>query len=381
MPTTTQVDIVVIGAGVIGLAVANELAKRFPNKSIAIVEKHEKFGREISSHNSEVVHAGIYYEPGSLKAISCVEGKVLLEEYCSTNDIPILKCGKFIIATSQKEDDILEKIFFNAQSSSVHLERFERIKAQSHLNNKKITSALWSEGTGILDTHSLMQRLEIEFLNSGNLILYKHFLSDAKDSGSGWALKLTDPNGQNQKIQAELVISCAGLAAKKVADYFGAGEHFQIKACRGRYFSLSTRWTKHFKQLIYPVPNPAGGLGIHLTFDLSGQCRLGPDVDWSAAEDTNPEDWKHYRFEDSDNSLKNAFFNSGQKIIPDLAESDLQAGYIGVRPKLFITNQAHPEFVIEKCSAKSGSFWQLLGIESPGITSALYLAKYVADSV
>lgn len=372
-------DFVVVGAGVVGLAIGRDLATHYTSKSVLVIDRHEGFGREISSHNSEVVHAGIYYPRNSLKATTCVEGRDLLYKYCAKKNVRFLNCGKYVVASSDTEVNILEQIKEKAAANGVQLEQVSGRSLHTKLNNEKIISALWSKTSGIVDSHSLMRALEIEILDAGQNVIYDHELIEAHDNGSSLKLMLRHRSGEVYAVNASTVINSAGLGARAVANLFGKGSHFNIKACRGRYFNLSARFGGRYKNLIYPVPDPRGGLGIHLTIDADLNCRLGPDVDWSLA-DQKPDEWSLYNFNQDDLNMQPNFFESGRKLIPELQIEDLSPGYIGVRPKLFIDDKPFTDFKIENFELKGGRYVHLLGIESPGLTSALSLSSVLLRS-
>ncbi len=369
-------DVVIIGAGVVGLATAYEILRQDPGKSVLVVERHFKFGQETSSHHSEVVHAGIYYPAGSRKALHCVQGRDLLYDFCKQYDVPVLNCGKLVVASSEAQVGELEGIKQKAKANDVELSFMTKAEIDAKVGDSPYIAALWSQTSGIVDSHKMMARLEQLVLDSGNTVLYKHKLIASEMLGDGTSqLSIEDDAGQASTITASFVINCAGLAADRVGQMLGLSEKFRIKPCRGRYFAMSDRWTGKYKHLIYPVPDPAGGLGIHLTIDISLRCRLGPDVDWSSQEE--PADtWSLYEFRPSDAERHQAFFESGKKLIPQLQYEDLKTDYIGVRPKLFIEGKAHNDFHIERTGDR-GQCIHLLGIESPGLTSSLSIAKEV----
>lgn len=373
-------DVVIVGAGVVGLSTAYEILRQTPDRSILVVERHFKFGQETSSHHSEVVHAGIYYPAGSRKALHCLKGKHLLYEFCGLYDVPVLNCGKLVVASSDAQVGELEGIKQKAKANGVDLSFMTKSEIDAKVGESPYIAALWSPTSGIVDSHKMMARLEQLILESGNTVLYKHKLVGSKFSNDGLCeLSIEDESGESSTITAGVVVNSAGLAADRVGQMLGLSEKFRIKPCRGRYFAMSDRWTGKYKHLIYPVPDPAGGLGIHLTIDISLRCRLGPDVDWSSQEE--PADtWSLYEFRESDAQRHQAFFESGKKLIPQLQFDDLKADYIGVRPKLFIDGKAHNDFHIERTGDR-GQCIHLLGIESPGITSSLSLAKEVQNLI
>jgi len=365
-----DVDVLIIGAGVVGLAVAHRLSQVTPHKSYLVIDRHPKFGYEASSHNSEVIHAGLYYKTDSLKHRACLAGRDLLYQFCQEHHISYQRCGKFVIATEDQVEE-LEKLFSNGQKNGVSLRRLRLDKEIPGLADRE---AIESPDSGIIDSHQLMLKLEALSHAAGVMFAYSHFLKKINEE----ACLLT--NGEEELlIVPQVMINTAGLGAAGVLQQVWSESPYQIKPCRGRYFSLKSRFEGRYQKLLYPMPDPRGGLGIHLTFDLSGRCRLGPDVDWALAEE-NPQDMGLYHFSKEDEKVKVDFWKSGQRLIPDLKLEDLDPDYIGIRCKLFKDGVAHPEYEIVE---RRGSFYSLhlLGIESPGLTSALALAELVQSKL
>jgi 2-hydroxyglutarate dehydrogenase len=378
---TLEFDNVVIGAGVVGLACAEALSRRYPNESLIVLERHFKFGQEASSHNSEVVHAGIYYTPGTLKARSCVEGKKLLYDFCREHQVPIMNCGKYVVASDDSHIPKLKSIRETAAANGVELEWLESAEATRRVG-LELRAALWSPTSGIVDSHVLMERLAHLTESRGGMVLYKHAfheLESVTDTEVSFIARTGD--GESMRIRCRRFVNAAGLASARIAEQFralaGRGDSWQIKPCRGRYFTLASEWTGRYKFLIYPVPDPRGGLGTHLTIDLGLRGRLGPDVDWSRQEE--PADlWDLYRFDDNVEELRDQFFEAGSKFLPGLKREHLEPDYVGVRAKLFKNGVAHPEFVIDDLGSH-GLHTHLLGIESPGVTSSLALADLATN--
>ncbi len=374
---TWDTDLVVVGAGVVGLAVAQAVLAERPGLSALVLERHAKFGFETSSHNSEVIHAGIYYKGLPLKARHCRDGRELLYDFCQRRGIPHQNTGKFILATTAEQLPALEAIRAAAAENGVALQDADAAKCRDLTGNPQIYAGLWSPTTGIVNSHELMRTLEADISNAGAHLLYSHAYAGIESQGAdGTLLRVKGPGGETTLIRARAVINAGGLAAARIANDFGLAG-LEIRACRGRYFKLSSRWRKRFAQLIYPVPDPRGGLGVHLTFDLAGDARLGPDVRWAEGE---ADDHVHYRFEDGGGLeiLQNSFLEAGRKLFPDLQPGELAPDYVGVRPKLFVNGEAFKDFSIRQ---GSGASWHLLGVESPGLTSSLSLAKDLATEV
>lgn len=372
---TIDVDVCIVGAGILGLAVAEEFAKAAPELAIVVLERHEKFGQEASSHNSEVIHAGIYYAPGSVKAATCTAGRDLLYEFCDREGVPYLKCGKFIVANDPDQANQLEKIRLNAAQNGVDLLPVPGSEASARLG-LDIHAALWSPLSGVVDSHSMMQRLQDLAIGRGVHFLYGHHferLNELSHEGSLFTVK--DPNGEELQIRSRHFVNAGGLGAARIANQFtrenSGAKPWEVKACRGRYFFLSSEWTGKYRTLIYPLPDPRGGLGTHLTIDLSLRGRLGPDVDWPTGA-VEADDWAHYKFDQDVDGLREQFFEAGRRFLPDLKLEHLSPDYVGVRAKLFKNGTAHPEFVID--SSQPGVV-HCLGIESPGVTASLAIAR------
>ena len=376
-----EIDFTIIGAGVVGLAVAEALSRQSPRSSVLVLERHQKFGQECSSHNSEVIHAGIYYKNAPLKARHCVRGRDLLYDFCRKFEVPYSACGKFVVATDPSQLPGLNDLQNSAKQNGVSIEFASRQVIAEKVQNAAVIEALWSPLTGIVDSHALMARLEAQVINRGAMVLYGNTFVRPLEIKPGQATFLIeDLSGTQHTVRSRVLINSAGLAAGRIAAQFIPGDHLEIRACRGRYFSLSGRWTHSRGQLIYPLPDPAGGLGVHLTFDLAGKCRLGPDVQWPEAGALAPDDSAHYGFDQPSTELQRKFWIAGQKLLPVLKETDLSPDYVGVRPKLFINQVAHADFAVKK-SFEGSPDWHLLGIESPGLTAAFSIAEGIRQEV
>ena len=370
-----EVDVAIVGGGVVGLALAESISRRQPAASIALFERHDRFGSEISSRNSEVVHAGLYYRGQPLKQRLCVEGRHLLYAFCERHAVPHRRCGKLIIATHPAQLAGLAALAAHAREGGVPIEELPLEAARQRSGNAQAVGAIWSPTTGIVDSHALMTSLEALARDRGVMFCYRSTVDAAEDaSGRGCAFAVQGPEGR-YSVRARIFLNAAGLASAQILRLLQPREPVAIRPCRGRYFALSRRWTGSQQHLLYPLPDPAGGLGVHLTFDLNGDCRLGPDVDWSS-QDRASDDWDLYRF-DEDPSLLDRFFEAGKRLLPALERGDLSPGYVGVRPKLFVEGVLHPDFRILR--DPPGAAWHLLGIESPGLTAALALAEEIAE--
>ena len=362
-----QVDVVVIGAGVVGLAVARSLAQA--GREVLVLEACEAFGTQTSARNSEVIHAGIYYLAGSLKARLCVEGKALLYAYLQERQLPHQRCGKLIVATQPAQRDALRQIEAQARANGVHdLVLLNAVQAQALEPQLQCVGALHSPSTGILDSHSFMLSLLADLEAAGGVLVVNSAIVHAKSAQGAINLEAVDGTA----LHANLVINAAGLQACAVARRCRGMREQAIPIphfAKGNYFALSGR--SPFQHLSYPVPE-AAGLGVHLTLDMGGQARFGPDVQWV----TNAGDLE------VDPARGDAFYAEIRKYWPGLPAGALQAAYAGMRPKISGPGEPSADFVIQTGADHGVPGWvNLFGIESPGLTSALSIGQYVADLV
>lgn len=364
-----RVDCVVIGAGVIGLACAAELARS--GREVLILEKEAQFGQGVSSRSSEVVHAGLYYPKGSLKARLCVAGRRLLYAYCTERGIPHRRTGKLVVATDAAQLPALEALARQAAANDVEgIEHLDRAAARALEPALRCEAALLSPETGIVDSHSLMLNLLGDAEAAGATLVCHCPVNLLTCGNAGWVV---ETGGEApMRFEAGLVINAAGLGALPLAHATPgrraqALPQLQPPFARGNYFSLSGR--APFSHLIYPLPEP-GGLGTHLTLDLGGQARFGADVEWSEAEDYRVSRQRLPRFVDAI-----------RRYWPALDETALQPAYVGIRPKLHGPGEAAPDFLIEG-PAQHGQpgLYHLLGIESPGLTASLAVARLLCDT-
>lgn len=360
-----QQDVIVIGAGVVGLAIARKLA--IAGYSTIIVDRHESFGQETSSRNSEVIHAGIYYPAGSLKALFCVNGKNSIYEYCDLRGVPFSRCGKLIVACGTAGEEGLMKIVRGAESNGVH--DLIRLDSAAILNLEPSITAdfgLLSPSTGIIDSHKLMLSLLVDFEEAGGIFVPKAEVEKVTQEQSGFAVYL---KGETEKVGCRNIINAAGLNSGEVAEKIeGLTESFvpKINYARGVYFGLANA-AKPFKHLIYPLPDSAS-LGIHATIDLAGQVRFGPDVDWI-------EDCSDYSVDPMRAAL---FAHSVQSFWPHAATQEFVPLYAGIRPKLAGPQQPAADFRIDgPLDHGIEGLVCLHGIESPGLTSSLEIANFV----
>ena len=372
-----QVDCVVIGAGVIGLAVAREMALQ--GRETILLERESAFGTISSARNSEVIHAGIYYPKGSLKARLCVEGNRLLYEYCRSHQVATQPYGKLIVAADHAQINDLQTILYKAQNNGVpEIKMISGEEARALEPNLSCSAALLSSSTGIVDSHGYMLSLLGGFEDAGGMIAYQSPLISATPLGlnaeNGFELEVGGSDGM--KIQTKLLINCAGMSAPAVAKKIEGLKQEQIPKAyfaKGNYFSLSGR--SPFKHLIYPIPEP-GGLGVHLTLDMGGQAKFGPDVEWL---DIDTEEQVDYTVNPK---RAEGFYAAVRRYWPDLKDGSLQPDYSGIRAKIVPPNSPAGDFCFDtpKEHGLAGLF-NLYGFESPGLTSSLAIAKYLEDQI
>ena len=360
-----SVDAVVVGAGVVGLAIARELA--IAGREVIILDAEDAIGTHTSSRNSEVIHAGIYYPKGSLKARSCVEGKRLLYDYCASHGVPHRRCGKLIVATDEKQLHELGAIRAKAHANDVPdvdwIEKDEVARMEPELF---CLGALHSPSTGIIDSHALMLAYLGDAEAHGAMLALKSPLERARVR-QGFELHVSG----SDPIHCSVLVNSAGLRAPSVAKTIdGYPPHLVPRElyAKGNYYSLNKK--NPFTRLIYPVPEP-GGLGVHVTLDLGGQARFGPDVEW--VERINY---------DVDPRRAERFYAAIRRYWPGLPDNSLSPGYAGIRPKTAGPGEPAPDFEIQG-PGKHGvpGLVQLYGIESPGLTSSLALARTVREEL
>jgi L-2-hydroxyglutarate oxidase LhgO len=351
-------DAVVVGAGVVGLACAERSARA--GLTTLVLERHARAGTETSSRNSQVVHAGLYYPTGSLKAELCVRGNASLWAWCEQRSVPHARVGKFIVAPTAAGEPELETLLARGRANGVpSLERVPAARVAAEEPNVIAAAALWSPTSGIVDAHAFMASLQAEARAHGADFAFAHTLLAAEPRGSGWRLTVRDLSGAELAIDAERVINSAGLCADEIAAL--AGGSYQLRYVKGSYFRLRRPLVRH---LVYPVPEPnLVGLGVHVTVELDGAARLGPDVEPLAGRAID------YAV---DETRAPAFFSAASRYLRGLREEDLSPDQSGVRPKLAIDRVA--DFVI----AEGRPGWvDLVGIESPGLTCALEIGDRV----
>jgi L-2-hydroxyglutarate oxidase LhgO len=366
-----QVDCVIAGAGVIGLAVARRLAAL--GLETLVLEAADAIGTETSSRNSEVIHAGIYYPEGSLKARLCVDGREMLYRYCAERSIPHRRCGKLIVATDEAQEPVLSSIRANAAACGVDdLRLLDPTEARALEPALHCTAALLSPSTGIVDSHALMLALLADAENRGAVLSLNTRIAGGRIESGRIVLETAGTaSGERFEIATPRFVNAAGLGAVALAGALvGFDRKFlpALRYAKGNYFSTTDR--APFSRLIYPVPEP-GGLGVHLTLDLGGTARFGPDVEWTDTLD--------YRV---DPARGKRFYDAIRQYWPDLADDSLQPAYSGIRPKLSGPGEANSDFVIQDATTHgSAGLVNLFGIESPGLTSSLAIAEHVTRSL
>jgi L-2-hydroxyglutarate oxidase LhgO len=363
-----HVEAVVVGAGVVGLAVARALA--LAGREVIVLERHSLIGAETSSRNSEVIHAGIYYPTGSLKAKLCVAGKHWLYDYCASRGIPHERCGKLIVATSEAQLADLARIRQKAADNGVlDLELWDAARAQGLEPALRCTGALWSPSTGIIDSHALMLAYQGDLEDAGGMIAFNASLERVEVTESGFHLQVGGDAAMD--LTCSILVNSAGLEApilaRRIAGYDPAKAP-RAYYCKGSYYTLKGK--SPFSRLIYPVPE-ADGLGVHVTIDMGGQCRFGPDTEWVETIDY-----------DVDPRRADVFYDAVRKYWPDLQDGALEPGYSGMRPKTQPQGVAAADFTIEgPADHGTKGLVHLYGIESPGLTASPAIGEAVVAAV
>lgn len=358
-----RIDCAVIGAGIVGLAAARALA--LAGRDVLVLEASGAIGGGISSRNSEVIHAGMYYPAGSLKARLCVAGNTLLRRFADDHGVPYSLCGKLIVATGAEEqaklDDILAKGRGNGVTGLTAITAAQAMEMEPQLS---CTAALFSAHTGIVDSHALMLALQGVIENRGGAIALHAPVIGGQAKGGGVLLQVG--GAEPMRLLARTVVIAAGLSSCPVARSLGLAQVPRPYLCKGNYFALTGKMP--FSRLVYPVP-VAAGLGVHYTLDLAGQGRFGPDVEWVEAEDYVV-----------DPTRADQFYAAIRRYWPGLADGALEPAYAGIRPKINAAHEAAADFVIHG-PADHGAVGvvALYGIESPGLTASLALAELVKE--
>ncbi len=365
---SSDLDCVVIGAGVVGLAVARALVRC--GREVVLIDRRRDFGMETSSRNSEVIHAGIYYPENSLKAFHCVRGNSMLYDYCQSRNVPYSRIGKLIVAGNDREVATLEAYVTGARNNGVaDIRRLTGAELTALEPNLDAVGGLYSPQTGIVDSHALMTSLLADFERQGGVFVKRTEFISAKLVDRGIACQFR--NEEISEVTARVVINSAGLLATDVASNIVNTPSACIPTTEfaiGHYYALSGK--SPFKHLIYPVAE-GGGLGVHATMDLSGATRFGPDIRWIDSID--------YKFQDN---RRSEFVASIRRYYPAIRESLLVPGYTGIRPKIGGHAKPNVDFSIQTEREHSvRGLINLFGIESPGLTASLSLAESISETV
>ena len=364
-----EINVVIIGAGVVGLATACEVAHR--HKSVFVFEKNRAFGLETSSRNSEVIHAGIYYPEDSLKTRLCVEGKDLLYRFCDRHAIACRRTGKIVVAASEGEIGWLEGLHEQGRKNGVDdLTLLSGAEVRKLEPNIKARAGLLSPSSGILDSYGLMKRLHGQASGEGAQFVFGTEVVGIERAGENHKVRISDRDGISA-LDAHIVVNCAGLNSDRIAELAGidiARASYRLHYCKGEYFSLDSKYRGVVSRPIYPVPEQAGH-GIHLKPGLDGRVLLGPSAHYVEAIDYSV-----------DETHREAFYNSARRFLPILEPDDMAPESAGIRPKLQGPGDGFRDFVISD-ETKQGlpGLINLIGIESPGLTASLAIGRYVAE--
>jgi L-2-hydroxyglutarate oxidase LhgO len=366
-----RVDALVVGAGAVGLAVGRALARA--GLETVVVEAAAGIGQGVSSRNSEVIHAGLYYPPGSAKARLCVRGKQLLYALCASHGVPHRACGKLVVATGPEQHPALRSLLSRAQANGVPAEWWGADAARALEPEIACTAALWSPSTGIVDSHAFMLALQGDLEAAGGLLALRSVVESARFVAGRPALVRVASADGDFEIEADRVVNAAGLQACALARRFEGlaadqvpREHF----AKGNYFILAGR--SPFTHLVYPAPVDAW-LGVHVTLDLGGQMKFGPDLEWLDVKRADDIDYR------VDPARAGPFEAAIRRYWPGLPAGALQPGYSGVRPKIHGPGEPAPDFRLDGPSRHGvAGLVNLFGIESPGLTSAMAIAEQVA---
>ena len=368
---STEIDIIIIGAGVVGLAIAAEVSRT--NKNVFIFEKNRTFGQETSSRNSEVIHAGMYYPEDSLKAKFCVTGNHLLYEFCEKYNINHKRMGKLIVAADDTETKEVERLYRQGLKNGVSdLQMLTRDEIRLLEPNVAAVAGLLSPSTGVVDSHDLMKTFCGCAKENDVVFVFGAEVINIHRNAGGYEVRIQDSE-RTYSVTGRVVINTAGLFSDRVAQMAGINVEkagYTLHYCKGEYFSLNPKIRRLVNRLVYPVPEQAG-IGVHVTLSLDGSMRLGPNVkymetiDYTVAESSKPD-----------------FYQAAHRYLPSIEWDDLAPDFAGVRPKLQAKGEGFRDFVIRDETDKGlPGLINLIGIESPGLTAAPAIAQYVAEMV
>lgn len=369
--------ITIIGAGVIGLAIAEALSARkgLSSSEIIILDKCSSFGMETSSRSSEVIHAGIYYPKGSKKGKLCVEGNEMIYDICRRNNLPFRNSGKLIVSTNEKEEKLIPDLFQKAANNNARGVRIvERDEIKSIEPNIKSNLAIYCPSSGTIDSHSYMQFLEAKATNNGCTFAYNSEVVGIDKRAGDYVLTIKNPDGTFFDFETEILINAAGLFSEKISQMLGIDTDFfkyNLVYRKGIYFRVHRKLDLYPKALIYPIPPDSGSLGIHTTPDLFGGMRLGPFI--------GPEQKEIEYFVDE--SMHQYFFEQAKAYLPFLEYDDIAPDNAGILPQLQKPGEPMRDFIIRNETDKGlDGFINLVGMESPGLTCAPAIGKMIAES-
>ncbi len=356
-----EVDCLVVGGGVSGIAIARELSSRF--KSIFLIERNNQIAQETSSRNSEVIHAGMYYEQGSLKSKLCLMGKELLYDYLEERNIDFNRCGKYILSSTDRETETLNKIYQNGVNCGLEDLIYDNT-ASSKYPFLEFKEAIFSPSTGIFDSHSFIHSMSRDFQGAGGNIILGNEILNIDESSEGFEVLVEDKNTKNQfLVTTRILINSAGLNAVYIANLICEGNMHKEEFVKGEYYTYKGK--EKLENLIYPTPTQ-NSLGLHATIDLGKGIRFGPsayvvdEIDYSFSSDK-----------------KSLFLKAVQSYWPSIKEHDLSPGYTGIRPKL----KGESDFVVDSGVVSDNQYVNVLGYASPGLTSSLALAIEVSERI
>ena len=365
-----RVEAVVIGAGIVGLACAYELSRRLD--SVMIIEREVGPGREISSRNSGVIHAGIYYPSDSLKTKLCIEGNRRLYEWCEAHEVPHRRTGKLIVATSVEDEQRLLAIARHAKEVGAgELRLMSGSEASEQEPEVRCELALHSPTSGVVDVHEFIASLVREIKEADGVVVYHTAVDEIRKARDGWIIQTTDTVGNQAELHTRRIVNAAGLSALDVAAKSGLPDEqrpWRLYPCKGSYFALGAGAPPTRNSLIYPLPE-GGGLGVHITADISGARRAGPDAEFIDTIDYSV-----------DESRAERFAKAVARYLPAIRPEHLTPDYSGIRPKLVGPGGGFADFVIANPASQPGVV-HLIGIESPGLTAALAIGAHVSDVI
>lgn len=368
----SDVNITIIGAGIVGLAIARKLSKLFEN--IVVVDRNNSFGQESSSRNSEVIHASIYYPKGSLKSRLCLKGNEMLYEICKTYDIPFKNSGKLIIATNNQEKEMLPKLLHIAQNNGAKGVRLVSVaEIESIEPNVTAIGAIYCPTSGYLDSHKLMQFFEIESANFGTTFLYNTEVKGITKVEDGYNIDVITKEGQAYTFDSKIVINSAGLNSDKIAQIAGIDierHGYKLHYFKGIYYRVHHQLEKYPKVLIYPVPPGEGAVGIHTTPDCYGGMRLGPHFYWSNEIEYSVND-----------TFRDLFFESASKYLPFIEKDDIMPEGSGIMSSLRPSNEIRDFIICNEADKGLNGLINLIGIDSPGLTASPAIAEMVSEMV